>query len=166
MICPVCGYHNLQGADECENCGTDLRTVDIPQPADAFERRLVVEPLASLTPDAPLTVEPGTTAADAISRMREAATGCLVVEQAGRVVGIFTERDALLKVAGQPLDGRTVDELMTRDPVVLRADDSIAVAIHKMAVGGFRHIPLVEDGRATGIVSAGDIFRYILQVID
>ena len=51
---------------------------------------------------------------------------------------------------------------MTADPVVLRPDDSIAVAINKMAVGGFRHIPLVVDGQATGIVSARDVFKHIL----
>jgi len=55
---------------------------------------------------------------------------------------------------------------MTTDPVVLRHDDSLAVAIHKMAVGGFRHIPLIEDGRPTGIVSARDIFGYILRLLD
>jgi CBS domain-containing protein len=53
---------------------------------------------------------------------------------------------------------------MTTDPVVLRPDDSVAVAIHKMAVGGFRHIPLVDDGRATGIVTARDLFRHILKL--
>ena len=53
-------------------------------------------------------------------------------------------------------------DLMTADPVVLRPDDSIAVAINKMAVGGFRHIPLVVDGQATGIVCARDVFNHIL----
>jgi CBS domain-containing protein len=51
---------------------------------------------------------------------------------------------------------------MTRDPVVLRHDDPIAVAIHKMAVGGFRHIPIVDGGgQPTGVVSAKDVFRHI-----
>jgi CBS domain-containing protein len=54
---------------------------------------------------------------------------------------------------------------MTADPVVLRPDDSVAVAIHKMAVGGFRHIPLVTEGRAAGIVSARDLFKYILDAL-
>ena len=54
---------------------------------------------------------------------------------------------------------------MTPDPVVLRHDDPIAVAIHKMAVGGFRHIPIVEDGRPIGVVTAADVFRHLLDVI-
>jgi CBS domain-containing protein len=69
-----------------------------------------------------------------------------------------------MKLDGAPLDATRVADLMTADPVVLRPDDSVAVAIHKMAVGGFRHIPLVEDGHATGIVSARDVFRHILNV--
>ena len=74
----------------------------------------------------------------------------MLVVDGGRLVGIFTDRDAVLKVAGRPLGPRPIAELMTRDPVVLRHDDTIAVAINKMAVGGFRHIPIVEDGRPTG----------------
>lgn len=165
MICPVCGHENLQGSDECENCGSDLRTADIPQAGSTFERRLVERPLSSLAPPAPLTVEPATSLADAISQMQDHGTSCVVVEEAGQVRGILTERDLLLR-GGPDLNGRTVAELMTADPVVLRPDDSIAVAIHKMAVGGFRHVPLVENGHATGIVSAGDVFRYILDIID
>ncbi len=54
---------------------------------------------------------------------------------------------------------------MTPDPAVLRQDDTIAIAIHKMAVGGFRHMPLVEDGHVKGIVTAQDVFRHILRIL-
>jgi CBS domain-containing protein len=166
MICPVCGHENIQGIDECENCGTDLRTADIPAPGSGFERRLVEQPLSALAPAVPLTVAPETSLAETIRTMQDEAVACVVVEQDGQVRGILTERDLLLRTAGLGHDDRTVGQLMTADPVVLRPDDSIAVAIHKMAVGGFRHVPLVENGHATGIVSAGDVFRYILDVID
>ena len=53
---------------------------------------------------------------------------------------------------------------MTHDPVVLRHDDTIAVALNKMAVGGFRHIPIVEDGRPVGVVTARDVFRHLAQI--
>ena len=100
----------------------------------------------------------------------EAATSyngsdCVLVVQNGRLVGIFTDRDAVLKVAGQPVEARPIAELMTRDPVVLRHDDTIAVAINKMAVGGFRHIPIVENGRPTGLVSARDVFRHLARTL-
>lgn len=166
MICPACGFDNIQGADNCENCDADLRAADIPAPGNAFEARLVAAPLSALGAPQPLTTTPETTIADAVRLMQEASVGCLVVERDGVVRGILTERDCVLKLSQAGLDGMTVGEIMTPDPVVLRPDDSLAVAINKMAVGGFRHIPLVENGHATGIVSARDLFRYILDSID
>ena len=162
MICPQCGYDNIQGVDECENCGFDLMSVDIPVPSSEFEAEMVVIPLADLAHHKPLTIAPTATAAEAVAQMRQAGAGCLIVEDAGQVRGILSERDLVMKLDHASLDGLTVADLMTGDPVVLRPDDSIAVAINKMAVGGFRHIPLVVDGRATGIVSARDVFRHIL----
>jgi CBS domain-containing protein len=77
------------------------------------------------------------------------------------LVGIFTDRDAVLKVAAAAADRRPVREVMTPDPVVLRRDDPVAVAIHKMAVGGFRHVPILDDGHPIGVVSARDVFRHL-----
>jgi len=165
MICPNCGTENIQGADECENCGADLRASDIPSPGNAFEAKLVDVPLAEVHPHLPMTINSTATVADAVAQMQAANIGCLVVADNGAVRGILSERDLVMKATGAPLDGMTVDSLMTSDPVVLRDDDSVAVAIHKMAVGGFRHIPLVSDGHATGIVSARDLFKYILDAL-
>jgi CBS domain-containing protein len=165
MICPSCGFENIQGADECENCGADLRASDIPSPGNAFEAKLVNVPLSDVNPHAALTISPGATVAEAVQQMQEAAIGCLVVADNGSVRGIISERDLVMKASSGQLDGLLVRDLMTADPVVLRPDDSVAVAIHKMAVGGFRHIPLVIDGRATGIVSARDLFHYILEAL-
>ena len=95
--------------------------------------------------------------------MHDNGTDCVLVVDDGRLVGIFTDRDAVLKVAGRPLESRPIEELMTHDPVVLRHDDTIAVAINKMAVGGFRHIPIVEHGRPIGLVSARDVFRHLAE---
>jgi CBS domain-containing protein len=166
VICPSCGFENLQGLDECENCGADLRTADIPAPGSGFEARMVNVPLATVNPHAPLTIGASASASDAVGQMQAAGVGCLIVEDdGGRVIGILSERDMVMKLDGAPLDGATVSQLMTSDPVVLRPDDTIAIAIHKMAVGGFRHIPLVENGRATGIVSARDLFKHILEAL-
>ena len=54
-----------------------------------------------------------------------------------------------------------VREVMTHDPVVLRSGDPVAVAIHKMAIGGFRHVPILDGGHPVGVVSARDVFRHI-----
>ena len=165
MICPVCGFENLQGEDNCENCGADLRTADLPAPGSRFERALLYHALGSLTPPVARQVAPDEPATDVVGGMRAAGEGAVVVVGDGRVVGIFTERDALRKLAGGSLEGIAVGEVMTVDPVVLRTDDSVAVAIHKMAVGGFRHIPLVDGGAAVGMITAHDLFRYILELL-
>jgi CBS domain-containing protein len=102
---------------------------------------------------------------EAVRRMHEDGTDCVLVTDDGRLVGIFTDRDAVLKVAGRAVKARPIAELMTRDPVVLRHDDPIAVAIHKMAIGGFRHIPIVDDGRPTGVVTAKDVFRHLADTL-
>ncbi len=52
---------------------------------------------------------------------------------------------------------------MTPDPVILRREDPIAVALNKMAVGGFRHVPIVDHGTPVAVVSARDVFRHIAQ---
>lgn len=125
-------------------------------------------PIRSLIAGKKIVMAPGdTTVAAAARLMKERTVGAvMVVATDGRLAGIFTERDALLKVAGRALDGLTVAEVMTPDPVVLRADDTVAIAIHKMAVGGFRHIPLVDErGEVTGIVTAQDVMRHILQLL-
>lgn len=165
MICPVCGFENLQGEDNCQNCGADLRTADIPAPGSRFEMLLLGQPLAALGATRADTVDADTPAADAVARMQRDGSGALVVLRDGRVAGIFTERDALQKLAGRSLDGLSMADLMTPDPVVLRGGDSVAVAIHKMALGGFRHIPLMDGQAVGGVITARDLFRYMLELL-
>ena len=97
--------------------------------------------------------------------MHEAEADCVLVTVDDRLVGIFTDRDAVVKAAGKRLDAFHVRDFMTPDPVVLRHDDPIAIAINKMAVGGFRHIPIVEDGRPTGVVTARDVFHHLAETL-
>jgi CBS domain-containing protein len=162
MLCPVCRHDNFEGEDACENCGADLRTADIPEQAIDFQGRLLGESLDDLHATTPVNLDASAGASEAIARMHAEEVDCVLVTDGGRLVGIFTDRDAVLKVAGQPAEGVRLGEVMTRDPVVLRHDDSIAIAIHKMAVGGFRHIPIVDGGGLpTAVVSARDVFRHI-----
>ena len=97
--------------------------------------------------------------------MKDDGLECLLVVDGDRLRGIVTYQDAILKLQGRTLDGMVVEALMTPDPVVLRHDDTTAVALHKMAVGGFRHIPIVEDGRLVGLVQARNLFGHLLEVI-
>ena len=166
MRCPSCGFENLTGAEICDNCGADLWGHDVPQQAPAFHGQLLGEHLSRLGSPPPVTVTPDTPIDDAIALMHGSGTDCLLVMIDGGLVGIFTDRDAVVKVAGRRLGAFRVRDFMTPDPVVLRHDDSIAVAIHKMAVGDFRHIPIVEDGRPTGVVTARDVFHHLAASLD
>jgi len=164
--CPSCGYDNLVGADTCDNCGADLAGHDVPQATVTFHGQLLGEHLDELGAPPPVTVTPDTPLDVAIARMHEAETDCVLVMADDRLVGIFTDRDAVVKAAGKRLESFHVRDFMTPDPVVLRHDDPIAVAIHKMAVGGFRHIPILEDGRPTGVVTARDVFHHLASSMD
>lgn len=161
MLCPVCRHDNFEGEDTCVNCAADMRTVDIPQPATEYQGTILGEHLDALGAGSPVTVEPGTPVAQAIGRMHADGIDCLLVSEGDRLVGIFTDRDAVVKAAARGLGNLHVSDIMTPDPVVLRREDTLAVAIHKMAVGGFRHIPIVDGNRTIGVVAARDVFRHI-----
>jgi CBS domain-containing protein len=161
VICPVCRFANFEGDDTCANCGADLWNADTPQGITTFRGELLGLHLDELGAPAPQVIDATAPVQDAIERMRAEGVDCLLVLEGEALVGIFTDRDAILKVAGQPFQGRTVGDVMTHDPVVLRSGDPVAVAIHKMAVGGFRHVPIVKGGVPVGVVSARDVFRHL-----
>ena len=102
MQCPVCGFENLTGAEVCDNCGADLAGADVPQPTLSFHGRLLGEHLDELGAPPPLTVGPETPVERAIARMQDAEADCVLVTVDDRLVGIFTDRDAVVKAAGKP----------------------------------------------------------------
>ncbi len=165
VICPVCQFDNFEGEDSCENCGSDLRASDIPEIASSFHGKLLGEHLDALGVGDPPTMPASTPVVEAIARMHREGIDCLLAMDGGELVGVFTERDAVLKLAGRSMIGIRVADVMTRDPVVLRHDEPIAVAINKMAVGGFRHIPIVDEGTPRGVVAAKDVFQHILELV-
>jgi CBS domain-containing protein len=167
MICPDCHTDNIPGADVCEGCGQDLGTLDLPGAEDQFTEHLLNDRLGELGVGDPPVVSPGDPLALAVHLMQNRETECVLVCEDDRLVGILTERDVLLKAADDKTDlnALAVRQIMSADPVVLQEDDTLAVALHKMSVGGFRHIPIVSDGRATRVVSIGDVFQHISDFI-
>lgn len=115
----------------------------------------------------PISVSPDATLRAAIERMNEEHVGCVLVEEDGELQGIFTERDVLEKVCTENLDvdAHSVAEWMTADPETLTLEDPISFALNRMTVGGFRHIPLVdEEGQPTGIVAMRSICEYLVDL--
>src|SRR3990170_947809 len=167
MICPDCKAENIEGADLCDGCGADLRNLKLPTPETEFEGHLMNDHLADLGAAEAYYVSPGDPVALAVHSMRKYGTECVLVRENGRIVGILTERDVLMKAAGANVDlnALAVGDIMTPDPVILREDDTLAVALHKMSVGGFRHIPFVAADRETLLVSIQDVFRHVSKFI-
>jgi CBS domain-containing protein len=128
-----------------------------------LDQRMIREPIRVLESRRPFSLPPSASVRDAVRVMREHRIGCVLVVEAGVLVGIITERDLLLKLDGTDLDQR-IDALMTPDPEALTPDDPIVWALNKMSVGGFRHVPLVDaERRPVGIVSVKDIIDYIVD---
>lgn len=142
---------------------------ECPGPVD-LESALLTETLDKVTIQPPLVVGAGATVAETISRMQQGSRGCaLVVGDTGRLVGIFTERDVLMRLVGRPIDlGQTaVRDYMTRDPVTLPSDSSVAFALNRMLIEGFRHIPLVDErGCPTGVVSMRQLIEYLSDLFN
>ncbi len=162
MLCPNCRFENFEGEDTCANCGADLMGRDVPQPAMEYHDTVLGEHLDALGIGRFRTVEPSLPVANAIRLMHQDDIDCLLVCTDDRLVGIFTDRDAVAKAADKRLGLYRVDDFMTPDPVVLRSSDTLAVAVHKMAVGEFRHIPVVDGDRPIGVVAAADVFRHLV----
>jgi CBS domain-containing protein len=167
MICPNCGNDNLPGAEECGRCGQDLTQLDRPMANDPVERSLIEDPVGRLHPRAPVTVTHSATVAEGIRRMLDGNVGALlVVDDAGKLVGIFSERDLLTKVAGIHSDKTsvTVGTIMTRNPATVNPEHTLAFVLHQMDVGGYRHVPVLQDGRPAGVVSVRDMLRHITHL--
>jgi len=106
----------------------------------------------------PITAPESITVSAAAQLMKRNEVGAVMVVEEGRLVGVFTERDALFRVLAEGRDTLTtrLADVMTRNPATIHPDRPFAEALHILHEGGFRHVPVVEDGRPVGMVSARD----------
>jgi CBS domain-containing protein len=127
---------------------------------------ILCDSIGSLGLKDPFVVAPETPLAECFALMQQHHVGSvLITGQDGRLQGIFTERDCLMKVAGKlsSLENRTVSEFMTKNPIRERPDASLAFALNLMSNGGFRHVPIVDqDDIPIGIISVKDVVEHIV----
>jgi CBS domain-containing protein len=143
-----------------------LRDRDVPQATAGFQRLLMEEPVGSIAGPSPIALKPEATVWEAVLLMKQNRVGCVLAVAGDRLTGIFTERDLLLKIVGtgKAIEGLRLHDYMTQSPETVEAGDSLRVALNKMSVGGFRHIPVVaEGGRVTGLVTAKDALRFLAR---
>jgi len=123
-------------------------------------------PIRLLEPATPICVQPAASVRKAIEAMNDAHAGCVLVTEGQRLLGILTERDILKKVVGKLDLDQPVRSVMTSDPETVGMDDAIAYALHKMHVGGYRHIPVVDRaGCPVGLVSVRDFVEFIVSIL-
>lgn len=112
-----------------------------------------------------LTTSPDCTVAQAVRLMNEAGFGSVTVLEGGRLAGIFTERDVLARVIDAERDPVTtlVDEVMTPDPLCIGPDALVEDVIVLITENHCRHLPVVEDGSLVGLISIGDLMRWVVR---
>ena len=106
----------------------------------------------------PVTISPDCSVTEAAKHMHEARVGALLVVRNNHLLGIFTERDALFRVlaAGRDPQRTLVADVMTTDPQTVSANRPLGHALYMMREGGYRHVPVMENGLPVGMVSARD----------
>jgi CBS domain-containing protein len=109
------------------------------------------------------TIEASATVAEAVRLMNEKRIGSIVVTEQGRLAGIFTERDVLTRIVGAGRDpGRTlVAEVMSARPHTISPMTTTAEAMEIFTHERCRHLPVVNEGRLEGLISIGDVSRWL-----
>ncbi|MAT38916.1 MAG: hypothetical protein CL946_04860 [Ectothiorhodospiraceae bacterium] len=113
-----------------------------------------------------ITAEIDATVGECITLMKTKRIGCVLLTSHSKLLGIFTERDVLKKIVGASveLESTSITEVMTTNPQVLNETDTIAYALNFMDLGGYRHIPVVNNVfEPVGIVSVKDIVSYFVE---
>ena len=130
-----------------------------------LQRALAEEPVSAIQSQPFATVELGATVREAVDLLRRLQVGSLlVVDDEGRLVGIFTERDVLERVVERyaSLAEAPVRDVMTSDPMIVYNHAPSATALAAIAVAGYRHVPVLDEAdQLVGIVSPRRVFRFL-----
>ena len=160
MDCPSCHKPNIPGDDHCAHCGNDLPAVD--KVANHFGDSLGDIPVSTLAYHPAVSVNIDETVASAIKRMVEQKRGETVVWDHGKLAGIFTERDLIYRVLEPGLDPKAtrIADVMTHAVETLCMTDPVALALHRMAMIGCRHMPIMDGETCVGVVSVRNILTF------
>lgn len=105
---------------------------------------------------------------EAVQLMAKRRIGAVMVVEDDKLLGIFTERDAMVRIVAESRDPdkTTIGEVMTPNPETIKASDSVVLALDMMSKRGFRHLPVMEGGQLYGIVSIRDLYRNVKEQMD
>ena len=166
IYCPYCDAETIEGADLCAQCGQPLADLHLPTPSNAVEKAVLRDRMQALSPRPPIVVPPDMPVRDVLQLLVDQRIGCLFVREDDQVVGVFSERDALLRLGceASQLADRPVSDFMTPYPESLPREARVAFAIRMMDQGGYRHVLLVDrQGKPDGVTSVRDILAYLTK---
>lgn len=130
-----------------------------------LDEMIMADPVHTLQPRRPpVVISRGASALAAVELMNQHGVGCVLVVEAEQLVGIVTERDILRRLGREAgaLSSLRVEDIMTPQPKTLQLSDPIVFALNVMSVGGFRHVPLVDDrGRPVGVLSVRHMVHFM-----
>lgn len=134
---------------------------------DDLERSLCEDPVTVMTTTPFLAVPPEATVEAVMKRMVELNVACVMVVEDSRLLGVFSERDVLqVAVDYKAIRRARITQVMTPNPLVIHDTDPAGMAINQMAVGGFRHIPVVDvDHKVVGIVGPRRVIDYLWRFV-
>jgi len=141
-----------------------LENYDPKDYSDPVERALAEEPVTAIHHTPFTAVPPDTPVEEAIELMAQKGISCLLVEEDEKLIGVFSERDALMKVALdlEELADSPISEFMTRNPIYVNETSASASALCVMAVSGYRHVPIIDlDEKIKGIVSPQRVTEFL-----
>ncbi len=146
-----------------------LSNYDPPEYGDDLERSLLTDNIGVFRTTPIATIPPSATIHTAMKMMDELGVACLMVVAGEHLMGVFSERDVLNRVADDydKLRDRPVSEVMTVDPSCVHDTASPAKALNLMAVGGFRHVPILSaDEKLVGVLGPRRVISYIQKHFD
>lgn len=131
---------------------------------DPLQQALADEPVAAIKSTPYASVPPTTTVGEAIRQLASLHVACLLVEKDGQLVGVFSDRDVLDKVAlnYNKIKDHPLSEVMSREPIFVYETDSSAAVLAVMAVSGYRHVPILNaDKKIVGIASPQRVTEFL-----
>ncbi|NIL99096.1 MAG: CBS domain-containing protein [Planctomycetales bacterium] len=131
---------------------------------DPLEQALAEETVSAIRHEPYVRIPPDTPVQAAVEKLAGLHVACLLVEQEGKLVGVFSDRDVLSRVAEEydQLKDQPVSEVMTNNPIYVYETDSPAAALAVMAVAGYRHVPVLNlDDQLVGIVSPQRVTAFL-----
>jgi CBS domain-containing protein len=123
-------------------------------------------PILSLKRVEPICLEEGNTAQKAMDVMLRHKIGCMLITKNNKLTGIITEGDLARKIVGEKRNASAlhVEMLMTKNPETKHPNDTLALVLNEMVLGGYRHVPIVDENDIPiAVVSVSDIMRYLIS---